>query len=143
MGKNRKKKELSSEDKGKILAYHDDGWSERAIAKKIPCSASTVHYVLCKKEETGTTDNLPRSGRPRATTENQDKYIRVATLMDRFRPAHDIAKNLINQTTKLQISVETVQRRQREAGLGDRIARNKPKLTKKQRRARLKWARST
>jgi transposase len=136
-----KKKELSQEDRGRILAYHDSGLSERQIAQKIPCSKGTVGYVLKKKATFGTTENRPRSGRPRATTSAQDKYIRVATLMDRFRPAHDIARNVINHKSKRQVTERTVRNRLCEAGLPSRVARNKPKLTKKQRQNRLKWAR--
>jgi transposase len=141
MGKKRKTRELTSEEKGMILAYHDDGWSVRAIGKRLNVGKSTVQDILAKKQETGTTDNKQRSGRPRATTESQEKYIRVATLMDRFRPSHDIARNMLNIKSQKPLSSQTVRRRQAEAGLNGRIARNKPKLTKKQRRARMKWAR--
>jgi transposase len=60
--------------------------------------------------------------------------------MDRFRPSHEIAQTLINRKSKKAIHSSTVRRRQMEAGLNGRIARNKPKLTKRQRQARLRWA---
>ena len=140
MVKNKKKRELNDLEKGMILAYHDMGLSERQITEKVGCGKTTVHDLLVKKEETGSTDNRP-SGRPRATTSAQDKYIRVTSLMDRFRPCHEIAQNVINSKSKLPVCRMTVSNRLNDVGLGGRIARNKPKLTKKQRRARLKWAR--
>ena len=63
-------------------------------------SKSTVFNILRKKEEFGTSENRPRMGRPRATTPSQDKFIRVASLKDRFRPAHDISRNVIAHTTR-------------------------------------------
>src|ERR1700709_2496801 len=111
--------------------------------QRLSCGKSTVQDILVKKQETGTTDNKERSGRPCATTESQEKFIRVATLMDRFRPSHDIARNILNTKSQEPISSKTVRRRQVEAGLGGRIARNKPKLTKKRRRARVKWQDNT
>ena len=87
----------------------------RAIGKRLSCGKSTVQDILVKKQETDTTDNKERSGRPRATTESQEKFIRVATLMDRFRPSHDIARNILNTKSQEPISSKTVRRRQVEA----------------------------
>jgi len=141
MGKYHRKTELTSEERGEIIGLRKAGWTIRKIAAEVKCSVGAVCKNLAKKDEFGTTANRPRSGRPRATTPSQDKYIRVTTLMDRFRPSHEIAKNIIKRNSIKPVCVQTVRNRQVEAGLGGRVARNKPKLTKKQRRARLLWAR--
>lgn len=141
MVKNCKKEELSNENKGRILGLREAGWSYRAIALKIPCGKSTVCDVLKKYRQTGSIKNLKRSGRPRVTTTSQDKYIRVTSLRDRFQSAADISRTIINEKTQKPISDDTVTRRLSEAGLPGRIAKNKPKLTKKQKRVRLQWAR--
>ena len=49
MGKTRKKRELTSEEKGMILAFHECGWSVRAIGKRLSCGKSTVQNILVKK----------------------------------------------------------------------------------------------
>lgn len=140
MGKNHRKEHLSAEQRGEIIGLRKAGWTMRMIAAEVKCGLGTVVRNLAKKAEFGTTADRPRSGRPRATTESQDKYIRVATLMDRFRPSHEIAQTVINRKSNKAICSRTVRYRQVEAGLNGRIARNKPKLTKKQRQARLRWA---
>ncbi len=99
------------------------------------CGKSTVNDIINKKEEFGSVKNLPRSGRPPVTTSSQDKYIRVTSLMDRFRPSHEIARNIINHKSKKRVSARTVRRRLED------VAKNKPKLTKRQKQARLEWAR--
>lgn len=140
MGKKVKKKELTEEQRGTIIGLHKAGWSYGRIAAFIPCGKSTVKDTVKKKEKTGSVKNLPRSGRPRVTTPSQDKYMRVSSLRDRFKPAREIARSVIVHKTKKNPSLTTVKRRLREVGLDGRVARNKPKLTKKQRLARLEWA---
>jgi hypothetical protein len=140
MVKNHRDHELSLEERGEIVGLWKAGWSMRKIAQQVGCGVGTVCRNIQKKRKLGTTKDLPRSGRPRATTESQDKYIRVTTLMNRFRPSHEIAQTVFKRKSKRAVCAQTVRNRQVEAGLHGRIARNKPKLTKKQRQARLKWA---
>lgn len=140
MGKKVKTKELSEEQRGIIVGLEVAGWSYSRIAAHMGCGKSAVSKLLKKYRETGSVKNLKRSGRPRATTPSQDKHIRVTSLMDRFRSAHDISRDVIVHKTKKNVSVSTVKKRLQEAGLNGRVARNKPKLTKKQRMARLEWA---
>lgn len=140
MGKNHRAHELSAQDRGQILGLRKAGWPMRKIAKELKCGVGTVCRNLVKQSTFGTTKDRPRSGRPRATTEFQDKFILVSTLMDRFRPSHEIAETIIKRKSKKTVCPQTVRNRQIEAGLCGRIARNKPKLTKKQRNARLRWA---
>ncbi len=130
MGKNHRKHELSLEQRGEIIGFRKAGWTMQQIADEVKCGVGTVARNLAKKEEFGTTEDRPRSGRPRATTETQDKHIRVATLMDRFRPSHEIAQNVFNQKTKKAICSATVRNRQVEAGLMGRTPGTSPSLQK-------------
>jgi transposase len=140
MGKRKKTREFTDEERGMMVGLHVAGWTYEKIGDYMDCGTTTVYDNIVKKEEFGTVKNRPRSGRPRATTPNQDKHIRIATLMNRFRPSCEIARNIISEKTSKQLNRRTVSRRQVEAGLPGRIARTKPKLTKKQKRARVAWA---
>jgi transposase len=140
MVKNHREHEIPLEERGEMVGLRKAGWTLEMIADELKCSVNAVRYNLEKKKKFGSTIDRPRSGRPRVTCESQDKYIRVASLMDRFRPAHEIAQNVFKRKSKKTVSNQTVRNRLVEAGLNGRIARNKPKLTKKQRQARLRWA---
>uniref|UniRef100_A0A674C099 5'-3' exoribonuclease n=1 Tax=Salmo trutta TaxID=8032 RepID=A0A674C099_SALTR len=70
-------KELSSETLQSILVLTIEGYSMREIAKKLKISYNAVYYSLHRTSQTGSNQNRMRSGRPRCTTEQEDKYIRV------------------------------------------------------------------
>jgi hypothetical protein len=75
------------------------------------------------------------AGRPRATTEKDDRLlIRVAKANHRL-PFRDITN-----IAGLPISIKTVTRRCREVQLVSRYARSKPLLTAKHKKDRLEWA---
>ena len=67
--------------------------------------------------------NRKRSGRPRCTTEQEDKYIRVSSLRYRRLTSPQLAASL-NSTRKTPVSTSTVKRRLWDAGLlgGGRLA---------------------
>ena len=56
----------------------------REIAKKLKISYNAVYYSLHRTVQTGTNQNIKRSGRPRCITEQEDKYIRVFSLRNRL-----------------------------------------------------------
>ena len=64
------------------------------VAKVVHCSTSTVKYWLNRWNESKDLDDSPRSGRPRATTQEQDQ--RVVSLADQqtFVTAQGIANQL-------------------------------------------------
>ena len=131
MGKYHRKTELTSEERGEIIGLRKAGWTIRKIAAEVKCSVGAVCKNLAKKDEFGTTANRPRSGRPRATTPSQDKYIRVTTLMDRFRPSHEIAKNIIKRNSIKPVCVQTVRNRQVETKAYEKTKKSSSLVGKK------------
>ena len=55
----------------------------REIAMKLKISYNAVYYSLHRTTQTGSNQNRKRSGRPRCTTEQKDRYIRVSSLSNR------------------------------------------------------------
>jgi hypothetical protein len=102
--------------------------------KAIPCencqiaiSYSDVCYSLHRTGQTGFNQNRKRSGRPRCTTEQEEKYIRVSSLRNIHLTSPQLAVSL-NSTRKTPVSQPTVKMRLRDAGLLGRVAKKKPYL---------------
>ena len=132
-------KELSSETRQSILVLRNEGYSMREIAKKLKISYNAVYYSLHRTAQTGSNQNRKRSGRPRCTTEQEDKYIRVSSLRNRRLTSPQLAASL-NSTRKTPVSTSTVKRRLRDAGLLGRVAKKKPYLRLANKNKRLRWA---
>ena len=93
-----------------------------------------MYYSLQRTAQTGYNQNRKRSGRPRCTTKQEDKYIRVSSLRNRCLTGPQLAASL-NGTRKTPVSTSTVKRQLRDAGLLGRAAKKKP-----YKRKRLRWA---
>ena len=52
----------------------------REIANKLKIWYNAVYYSIHRTVQTGPNQNRKRSGRPRCTTKQEDKYIRVSSL---------------------------------------------------------------
>ena len=87
------------------------------------------HCVLLPSQNSAnwSNQNRKRSGRPRCTTEQEDKYIRGSSLRNRCLTSPQLAASL-NSTRKLPVSTSTVTRRLRDSGLLCRVAKKKPYL---------------
>ena len=62
----------------------DGGMSCRQVARHFGCSPSTITRLLQRHRETGSVNDRPRSGSERVTTPDQDRYIVLQHLRDRF-----------------------------------------------------------
>jgi hypothetical protein len=71
----------------------------REIAKKLKISNNAVYYSLHRTEQTVSNQNRKMSGRPRCTTVQEDKYIRVSNLRNRCLTRTQLAASL-NSTHK-------------------------------------------
>ena len=87
----------------------------------------------------GSNQNRERSERPRCTTKQEDKYIRVPSLRNRRLTGPHLVASL-NGTRKTAVSTSTVKRRLWDAGLLGRVAKKKPYLRLANKRKRLRWA---
>ena len=68
-----RKKSLSEVQRGRIVALHNEGLSEREIAAKLKVSKTAVHQSIKKY---GSYKDLHRSGRPRKTTIRDDHLMK-------------------------------------------------------------------
>ncbi|XP_062265289.1 uncharacterized protein LOC133972083 [Platichthys flesus] len=131
--KKARKGELSCETRQTILVLRNEGCSMRAIAKKLKMSYNGVYYTLQRTAQTGSTQSRKRSGRPRCTTQQEDKYIKlVSSLSNRRLTGPQLAASL-NGTRETPVSTSTVKRRLRDAGLlaSDHSSDDEPLATEK------------
>ena len=101
---------------------------------------TTVHNVLQKFNQTGSTANLPKSVRPGATSATDDHAIRRMV-----EKTPKLTAPEVNQALKdagITISDQTIRNRLHDAGFMGRRARCKPLISAKNRRARLEFARA-
>ena len=123
-----------------FLIHHHRGpkLGVQEAARELRVDRKTVKHWLQIYEATNNVEDMPRAGRPRATSAKED------TDLVRFAESHhqataaDIAGRL--KRKRVIVSDRTVRRRLREAELEPLKSIRKPLLNKRLRHARLKWA---
>lgn len=131
--------EISVETRSAIVVLHNEGKSERQIATQLKLSKTCVHSTIVRYKQTGNHQDRPRSGRPRATTSSEDKFIVVTSKRNRRLTAPEIRVE-VNKSREKPVSVSTVQRRLRDAKLFGRVAVRKPLLKPQNKKKRMQWA---
>lgn len=132
--------ELTTEQRAVIVDRIHSGQSQRQVAAALGVSRGAVERAISIHRTTGGFESLPRSGRPRSTTDRDDRILVRMSLTNRRLTAPDIRKSLSNDYG-VHVSARTVQNRLLDVGLYGRIARRKPLISEKNRVARLTWAR--
>lgn len=135
-----KGKQISLEKRSQIEILKKVGTSIRKIAQIVGVSKRGVETTLHRFAETKSHCDRKRSGRPKKTSEADDRYIVKLCRRDRFKPPSEIRAE-INESLAQTISVETVKRRLRRKGFFGRIAVKKPLLKREHRQKRLAFAR--
>jgi transposase len=120
-----------------FLHEHPKGpkWGYKKIASYVKCSRSAVTYWVQKYHKNKNLTDEQKSGRPRCTTEMEDKRIsKMAKLK------HDITSTEIQcelEKKGVEVSVQTIRRRLRESGGKFVKEISKPLLSEKHRTNRL------
>jgi DDE superfamily endonuclease/Transposase len=129
---------LTDFEKGQILAYAK--WTNIKIAAKLGRGESTIRMFLAKVRDTGTTTNLPWSGRPRITTPIQDERLVNHALHDIKKREYPSAETIQVESGLTDVSTRTVQRRLKESGkVTSVVPKKKPFLTQANIQNRLTW----
>ncbi|KAK3515883.1 hypothetical protein QTP70_034733 [Hemibagrus guttatus] len=104
-----KSKELSLPVKQSIVKLKNENKSIREIAKTLGVAKSTIWSILKKAEHTGDLMNNHRSGRPRKTTEGEDRRILSLVKKNPFTTVGQIKNTL--QEVGVSVSESTIKRR--------------------------------
>lgn len=130
---------LSEADRNRIIGMLQAGLSKREVARRMNCTRATIYRTWARFQQLGNVRDLPRSGRPKVTTRNQDRYIRLTHARDRFKPATETARQTVG-THNRHISDRTVRRRLSDGGMKLRRPYVGPVLTRRHRRNCETWA---
>lgn len=135
-----KRKETNSQIRTLVVELANDGESIRNISRQLKIAKSTVHNIIKKFAEIGSTANLPRTGRPKVTSVTDDNMIRHMVKKNPKVTGPEIQQSLLK--VGVPVSVQTVRNRIHAAGLNACRARCKPMISSKNRQARLEFARN-
>ena len=128
--------ELTAFQKGQIVALSHD-YSHREIGNHLQIPHSTVSTFLKRYAERENQENLSRPGRPRKTSDADNRrLVRVAESETRV-PLKEVSRQ-----SGIIVSQQTIRRRLRDAGVRKWRAVKRALLTKKHAAEHLKWARA-
>uniref|UniRef100_A0AAQ5ZIM8 Transposase Tc1-like domain-containing protein n=1 Tax=Amphiprion ocellaris TaxID=80972 RepID=A0AAQ5ZIM8_AMPOC len=121
-----RKRQLTIEERQTIITLKNVSLSYREIEKKFKVSVSTVFFTIERHSGTEEDSDRKRSGRPKVTTESEDKFLRLNRLRDSGHSK--------------KVSVSTVKRTFRVVILTGRVAARKQLLRCQNEKKRLAWA---
>ena len=107
---------LTEVQKGQAIALLIQGRRQQQIARHFGVHVATIERLVRRPRETGRVADRPRSGRPRVTSQRQDRAIRLAHLRNRHLTATETAVNTVG-SHNYRIHPKTVRNRLREFGL--------------------------
>ena len=108
------------------------------VARRFGCNERTIYRLQQHVGQTGSINDLPRSGRPRITTPRQDKYMVTSSSRHRIIPAKKILQRL-REAMGTRISVYTDRNRLRAARVRAQRRYISVLLTQRHRVACLDW----
>lgn len=129
---------LSPEERWRAVGMVQMGATHAHVATTLGCARITITRLMRRYRQTGRTVDMPRSGRPRVTTANEDRHLRILHLRNRFLTVTESATTGLGHA----ISRRTAARRLRQHGIRAYRPNRGVHLTRQHRRQRLQWARN-
>jgi len=127
-----------------FLCHHAKGpkMSPPSAAKYLRISPNAVNLWLERYKVTGTVDDIPKIGRPRATSDAQDRQIVNMMEIDNPIAKPITLQDISNKMSKkgVNVSAKTISRRLKETDLHYGNIKPKPLLTEHHMEKRLEWA---
>ena len=93
-----------------------DGMIHQNVADHFYVSRITISRLAIRFRQTGRTNDRPRNGSSRVTSQRQDRHMRLIHLQNRMITAEDTARRT-SGLANVRISGQTIRRRLRESGL--------------------------
>ncbi len=131
-------KEIQEQVRKKIGDMYQSGEGYKAISKALGLQQTTVRAIIHKWRKLVTVVNLPRSGCPTKITPRAQRQL----IQEVIKEPGTTSKELQTSLASIKVSVHdsTMRKRLGKNGIHGRVPRQKPLLTKKNRKARLTFA---
>lgn len=130
---------MPEEEKSRAVGRLLAGQTQRQVAYEHNVSQSVIQRLWEKFLQTGAVTRRPQSGRPRSTSEREDRTIVVMAKRQRFESAVALNRDFEN-ASGVHISAQTLRNRLHDANLRARRPVVRPPLTQRHRRNRLAFA---
>ena len=134
-----KRQKLDYSVRQATVKLHKEKHTIREISEKVKRSESVVDRVVKSYNDTGKIVSAFKTGRPRKTSAREDRIMQRMSLKDRFKSCTEI-RRVMNSTTCVNVSRQTVSRRLQEIGLFNRTPRKKPLVSSNNNNKRLEFA---
>lgn len=131
--------DTTPEKAAQVVALIEAGQNQSAVARQLNISRYSVRRVYQRYRETGGYERRRGSGRARATTQRDNRFLVTTALRNRRLTTVDLAHHL-QEVREVEVSRWTVRRRLAEGGLTAHRPANGPKLAPAHRQARLRFA---
>lgn len=133
------RRHLTIEESNQALGMLRSGHTQRSVARQFNVSHSVSGLLWERYLDYGSVAERHRSGRPRKTTDVDDRFIVVTAKRDRFQSAKAVNGQFL-AASGIRISDQTVRNRLHTANLDARRPLVRPPLTVRHRRERLQFA---
>ena len=134
-----KRQKLDFSVRQAIVKLHKEKHTLREISEKVKRFKSVVGRVVKSYNDTGKIVSAFKTGRPRKTLAREDQIMQGMSLKDLFKSCTEI-KRVMNSTSYVNVSRQTVSRRLEEIRLFNRTPRKKPLVSSKNKKKRLEFA---
>ncbi|XP_046685150.1 uncharacterized protein LOC124370889 [Homalodisca vitripennis] len=131
---------LTPREAARIRIFVQQGRSYREVAALFGIHNKTVMRVVQRFQETRSDIRRRGQGRPRATSEADDRFVRLNALRNRTSTSYRAASNVKNKLEMSKLQSRTIRRRLHEGTLSSRRPARGPLLTRRHRVMRLPFA---
>ena len=131
---------LSPVDKARAIGQLEAGKSQTEVAATFGVTQGMISKLKTKFRLTGDVKDRPRSGRPKKTTPQQDRFITLSALRNRRVTAPELQRRYRHRYGT-DLSAQAIRNRLHAARLKARRPARKPAMTYLHRQARLRWCR--
>jgi transposase len=130
------RRRISEAQRWQIIGMHTTGMSFKAIERQMGYHYTVVSRLVRKHTQTNYVKDLLRSGRPRVTSDHDDRTLQR---MVRWMPFANSPVLKQHWLPNRRLSTRTVRNRLKSAGLKSRRVIKRPLLADRHRRSRLAW----
>jgi hypothetical protein len=130
------RKRISDAQRWQIIGMYKTGMSFKAIGRQMGYHYTVVSRLVRKRTQTNNVKDLPRSDRPRITSDRDDRALQRLVRGMQFATSPVLKQHWLPNR---RLSTRTARNRLKSAGFKSRRVIKRPLLADQHRRTRLAW----